>query len=173
MSEFTLGRSRLEEVVRLPDIERRAARLFSPDDLPPGLVDDVTPVADYEEAHLDGRLFVARDAEETVVGFVHLVWLAGCAHLEELDVEPAFGRRGIGRQLVEVACDWARDQGCDAITLSTFRDVPWNGPFYERLGFEAIATSKLSPAQVALRAREARDGLDPAKRVVMIRRLDR
>jgi GNAT superfamily N-acetyltransferase len=173
MSEFTIDRSRLDEVVRLPEIERRAARLFAPEDLPPALRDDVTPVADYEEAHRDGRLFVARDAGGRVVGFVHLTWLAGRAHLEELDVEPEVGRRGIGRRLIEAACDWARDRGCEDITLSTFRDVPWNAPFYARVGFETIPTANLSPAQRALRERESRDGLDPGKRVVMIRRLDR
>jgi GNAT superfamily N-acetyltransferase len=172
MSGFTIGPARREELARLPEIERRAARRFSSEDLAPELRDDVTPVADYEEAHLDGRLFVARD-DESVVGFVHLVWLAEGAHLEELDVEPEFGRRGIGRRLVEAACDWARAQGCDAITLSTFREVPWNAPFYARLGFESIPIADLSSAQRALREREARDGLDPARRVIMVRALDR
>jgi GNAT superfamily N-acetyltransferase len=173
MSAISIGPSRQDEVALLPDIERRAARLFAAEDVPPELLDNVTPVEDYEDAHADGRLFVARDPQERVVGFVHLIWLAGRAHLEELDVEPEFGRQGIGRRLVEAACDWARNEGCDSITLSTFRDVAWNAPFYARQGFEVIAESALSPALVTLREREAEDGLDPAKRVMMIRRLDR
>ena len=171
MSGLTIGRARREELALLPEIERRAATLFSAEDLAPELLDHVTPVADLEEAHRDGRLLVARD-EERVVGFVHVVWLAEDAHLQEIDVEPEFGRRGIGRRLVEAACDWARAQGCDGITLSTYRDVPWNAPFYARLGFEVVPIHHLSPAQRTLREREAKVGLDPFRRVFMIRALE-
>jgi GNAT superfamily N-acetyltransferase len=166
-----IGPAAADEVAALPDIERRAATLFPPEILAAADADDVTAVPVYAEAQREGRLLVARDAAHGVVGFAHLEWIDGAAHLEELDVEPAFGRRGIGRRLVGAACAWAAARGSDRITLSTFRDVPWNGPFYARLGFEPVAESELSDALRALRHREALDGLDPAKRFVMVRRL--
>jgi len=59
--------------------------------------------------------------------------------------------------------------GFESVTLTTFRDVPWNMPFYERLGFEVVPTPALSPALRAVVDDETRRGLDPIRRVVMRR----
>ena len=169
MRDYKIGSSKREDVDALPEIERRAARLFSPEDLAPELATETTPVLVYLRAHDEGRLIVARDASERVVGFAHLVWIGKFAHLEEIDVDSDFGRRGIGRMLVEAACEWARARGSDRITLSTFRDVAWNAPFYARLGFDEIPETDLSVALRRLREKEGREGLDPSKRIMMCR----
>jgi GNAT superfamily N-acetyltransferase len=171
MSEYTIGLSKREDVDALPEIERRAASLFSPEDLAPELAAETTPVLVYLRAHDEGRLIVARDASGRVVGFAHLVWLGEFAHLEEIDVDSDFGRRGIGRMLVEAACEWARAKSSDRITLSTFRDVAWNAPFYARLGFRTLFANQLIVALRDLRAKERGEGLDLNKRVVMCRSL--
>ena len=44
---------------------------------------------------------------------------------------------GIGAGLVRAAQIDARNTGIKALTLTTFRDVAWNAPFYARLGFAA------------------------------------
>jgi hypothetical protein len=59
------------------------------------------------------------------------------------------------------------------ITLTAFRDVAWNAPFYARLGFRRLLDEDLSAALRELRQKEARDGLDPAKRIVMYRTLSK
>ena len=64
------------------------------------------------------------------------------------------GRRGLGKRLIETLCDWARGQGYGAVTLSTFRDVPWNEPFYARIGFRALEESELSEGLSALLEQE-------------------
>ena len=56
------------------------------------------------------------------------------AHVQELAVIPGQMRRGIGTALLAAACDWARAEGFAAITLTTYRDVPWNAPYYRREG---------------------------------------
>ena len=56
---------------------------------------------------------------------------------------------------------------CGQVTLTTFRDVPWNMPFYARLGFTVISAAQLSPALRARVQDEARRGLDPLTRVAM------
>jgi hypothetical protein len=33
---------------------------------------------------------------------------------------------------------WAQRHGLAALTLTTFTDVPWNMPYYERLGFRHL-----------------------------------
>src|SRR3954447_13818935 len=50
------------------------------------------------------------------------------------------------------------------------RDVPWNRPFYARLGFEVVPSSELSHALRAVVEDERRRGLDPSRRVVMRKR---
>jgi GNAT superfamily N-acetyltransferase len=60
------------------------------------------------------------------------------AHLGQLSVHPDHTGRGIGRALLEAACDWAAAQGYAEITLATYRDVPWNGPFYASEGFVEV-----------------------------------
>lgn len=77
----------------------------------------------------------ARTTAATIVGFVHVIELDGHAHLEQLSVLPAFGRRGIGRQLVGAALDEASHRGHREITLRSYVDVPWNAPFYATCGF--------------------------------------
>ena len=173
MSEYTIGLSRGEEPCELPGIERRAARLFSPELLSPEAAAETTPVSVYDRAQREGRLLVARDAAARVVGFAHLIWIGEFAHLEEVDVDPDFGRKGIGLLLVEAACDWANSKGSARITLTTFRDVAWNAPFYARLGFRRLLDEDLSAALRELRHKEARDGLDPDKRIVMYRPLSK
>ena len=85
-----------------------------------------------------------------------------------MDVHPSFGRRGVGTRLLAAVRDWARAQGQAAVTLTTFRDVPWNAPFYGRAGFRALAQRELSPGLRERVRDEAARGLDPATRVVMI-----
>jgi GNAT superfamily N-acetyltransferase len=72
------------------------------------------------------------------VGFARLEEVAGGAHLEQLSVHPKYVRRGHGRALVRAACDWARQAGYAEMTLVTYADVPWNGPFYASEGFAAL-----------------------------------
>jgi GNAT superfamily N-acetyltransferase len=60
------------------------------------------------------------------------------AHLEQLSVHPHHAGQGIGRALLQAGCDWAAARGYPEITLATYRDVPWNGPFYASEGFAEI-----------------------------------
>ena len=57
------------------------------------------------------------------------------AHLEQLSVHPEHAGRGIGRALLRAGCDWAAAEGYPELTLATYRDIPWNGPFYASEGF--------------------------------------
>lgn len=121
-----------------------------------------------------GHLLVAADSGATdapggVVGFAHVVLLEDGldvrAHLEQVSVLPAHGRRGTGAALVRAAAEEARWDGHDELTLCTYRDLPWNAPFYAGLGFEVVEPRGVLSA---IRAREHSLGLDEAgERVVM------
>ena len=118
-------------------------------------------------ASFEQRAWVAVDADGSIIGFA-VAWVVdGEGHLDELAVAPAHGRRGVGRALVDAVVAWTRAQGLASITLTTFRDVPWNGPYYEKLGFHVV--SNLKPALQALIDEQATWGLEPSLRVVMRR----
>lgn len=120
-----------------------------------------------------GFLLVAVD-DRRLVGFAHVVPHDLHAHLEQVSVLPSHGRQGIGTALVRAAMEEARWAGFDQMSLITYRDVPWNGPFYVELGFAEVDPERHEPFQRDLRARERALGLDePGVRVVMQRRLER
>ena len=60
---------------------------------------------------------------------------------------PAFGQRGVGMALVQTVCAYAVAEQWAGVTLTTFRDMPWNAPFYERLGFEVMEAASLFNAR--------------------------
>jgi len=113
-----------------------------------------------------GRAWVA-EKDDSVCGYALADVLDGAAHLEQVTVRPDQGRRGIGGRLIEAVADWARGQDSPTLTLLTFRDVSWNGPYYRRLGFVDLADSELGPELAALRAYEADLGLDVSIRGAM------
>lgn len=106
-----------------------------------------------------GFILLAEQAQpDTVVGFVHVLERDGFAHLEQISVLPQHGRRGHGQRLVEAAKEEARQRGYDSLTLRTYADVPWNAPFYARLGF--VETEPETHFHTLLVDAEERLGLD-------------
>jgi ribosomal protein S18 acetylase RimI-like enzyme len=95
------------------------------------------------------------------------------AHIEQISVDPAYARRGLGRRLLDHVGEEARRRGLDALTLTTFRDVPWNAPYYERCGFRVLRDGEIGLGLRRVRDAEAAHGLDPTLRVCMRRELDR
>ncbi len=111
-------------------------------------------------------LVAAPDEQGPPVGFVHVLDIDGHAHLEQLSVLPDHQRQGIGAALVRAAMDEARAQGFDRLSLCTYRDVPWNGPFYRGVGFTEV--TDLAPYEQRLREKERDLRLDVnGVRVVM------
>jgi GNAT superfamily N-acetyltransferase len=168
---YPIRPARVEDVPALGDVERAAATLFAPYGLAE-LFSETSAPEKLEDAARDGRLWVATDAAGTVVGFALAALVGGTAHLDELDVHPAHGRRGVGRALIDAVIAWARAHGHRALTLNTMRDVPWNAPYYERLGFVILPDDALPPALAELRRREVEHGLPGERRVSMRRALD-
>jgi len=168
---YEIGVARSHELADLSRIELAAAAMFPPEYLAPELRERGLPPSFFEDASSEGRLWVARTVEPLApIGFAAVILLDGSAHLHEIDVLPAHGRRGIGRALVLRVAQWARASGFASLTLSTFRQLPWNEPFYASLGFAEIADRDVGPQLRAAMAKEAEQGLDPSRRVAM--RLD-
>ena len=73
----------------------------------------------------------------------------------------------IGRALLGHAAQRAASDGMPALTLTTFEHVPWNAPYYARLGFRILDDAEVTPGLRAIRQREAEIGLDRWPRVCM------
>jgi len=113
-----------------------------------------------------GRAWVAPEGDD-VVGFVIADILEDVPHIEELDVAVGAGRRGHGTRLLNAVIDWADQSGDSAVTLTTFRDVPWNRPWYERHGFRVLSDDEITPELMARRTKEDEEGLPAELRVAM------
>jgi ribosomal protein S18 acetylase RimI-like enzyme len=133
-------------------------------------VPTIEVLSGYQRA---GHSWVAVDGDDQPVGFVLIQLVDGRAHVEQVSIDPAHAHRRIGRALIDHVETWAAARGISALTLTTFRDVVWNGPYYERLGFTVLAPAERGPELAALMAEEAQHGLDPADRIAMIRPIHR
>lgn len=167
-TEYTIAPARLSDLGQLSAIELAAAQLLA-GHAPASVLSETTSLEDLEDAWRRGHLWVAL-ANDVPVGFAHVKVLEPLvAHLDEIDVHPEHGQRGLGTRLVLAVCAWAVAEGFRSVTLATFRDVPWNMPFYARLGFRVIPSDALSPALLSVVEDEGRRGLDHDRRVVMRR----
>ena len=170
-ARYTIAPARERDIGALGAIERAAATLLE-GYAPRAVLDEVTEEAELLEAQHAGLLWVAL-LDDVPVGFALVSMIGhGSPHLEEIDVDPRHGRRGLGAALVRAVCDWASRAGHVEVTLTTFRSLPWNMPFYARLGFREVPTDALSPELRAIVEDETARGLDPAGRVVMRYRKD-
>lgn len=131
---------------------------------------DAVTLASYAA---DGRSWVATDDEDQPVGYLIVDSSGHDAHIEQVSVDPRYQGRGIGRGLVEEAEHWAEQNGFDGVTLTTFREVPWNLPLYEHLGYSVLREDELSAELKGIRDHETERGLDPETRVCMRKAISR
>jgi putative acetyltransferase len=100
-------------------------------------------------------------------GFILAVSMDGRAHILELAVALDQQGRGHGRALIAAAETWAAQHGFHEMTLTTFRDVDWNTPFYASLGYDIFGVAADRPELGALIADEIKAGVHRAPRVAM------
>ena len=93
---------------------------------------DIADAEPYSAAELAAAetVLVATDAAGDPVGYAMVGLVDGHAHLEQLSVLPEHGGRGIGTALLDAVAAWATARGDAEVTLTTFRDVPFNAPLY-------------------------------------------
>jgi GNAT superfamily N-acetyltransferase len=166
----TIRPTRSADLPVIQQIELAAGELFRTigmADIADHPVPTVEVLTAYQRA---GHSWVAVDHTDRPVAFVLVRLVDGAAHIEQVSIDPAHAHRRIGRDLIDHVEAWATGLGLrPALTLTTFRDVQWNGPYYERLGFSVLAPSDRGPELASLMADEAAHGLDPAQRIAMLR----
>jgi GNAT superfamily N-acetyltransferase len=170
---FSIREACADDLAALVEIERAAGETFralgmdlvADDDR--GSIEDLMPYAE------DRRAFVSLDAEERPVAYLLLDLVDGNGHVEQVSVHPMHARQGIGRRLFDRAAAWASERELPALTVTTYVDVPWNGPYYRRLGFRFLPADQETPGLRRLRAHERAAGLDAWPRACMRREVGR
>jgi GNAT superfamily N-acetyltransferase len=161
---YSIRAATLIDVPLLPEIEKQAARLFK-----------LTRHSEFADAPLAAAdidlerewVWVVADFDNAPVGFAIVRGYGHALHIQEIDVHPAHARRGLGRMLIEHVAQWAQQQDVAALTLTTFDDVPWNAPYYARLGFRMLNIDALPPHLRTIREYEAAHRFPMQHRVCM------
>lgn len=133
-----IRRPRRHEIKLLPQVENAADLRYRRVGLQ--LVIDMPPasVASLEAGRREDRVWVAVSRFDRPVGFALMKVIGGTAWLDQLSVLDRWQGSGLGAALIDRTASAARARGFDALYLSTYRDVPWNAPFYARRGFEEV-----------------------------------
>ena len=164
--------ARVDDLPCLQDIERAAGEAFRA--LAMDAVADDPPLAREVLAayQRQGRAWVATDRADPAgrpVAYLLVDVVDDAAHVEQVSVHPRCSGGRLGGALLDEASGWAVRQNLASVTLTTFTHVPWNGPYYTRLGFRHVPEDELGEGLLRLREAEAAHGLDRWPRSVMRR----
>lgn len=159
------------DLVILREVERAAGKCFADIGMAFVADDEPPPVETLREFVHGHRAWVYTDADDRPVAYLIAEVVDGNAHLEQVSVHPDHAHRRIGHALLEHMVDWARRKHLPAVTLTTYTEVPWNGPYYRRRGFRYLADDEITPGLREIRAAEAAHGLDRWPRACMRREL--
>jgi GNAT superfamily N-acetyltransferase len=128
-----------------------------------GTLAEASLVAMYENR----TLWIVNDEGGISVGFLAARVLDRQFHIAEVSVARPYQGQGLGAALMTTAINCAHDRQHRLVTLTTYRDLPWNGPFYAKLGFTEIEAAPVGPQHVQMLLDEAAAGHDPLRRCVM------
>lgn len=152
----------------LPEIERSSGEIFRQ---LPGLEWIADDKVQSEEQHraliADGLAIVADVQGFGIAAFLNGELTPDALHIWQIAVHRDQQGHGIGRELIEAAQQVAADHGINALTLTTFREVPWNEPYYQRLGFVTLDDEDLGPRLRAVLNSEGQAGLPMEQRCAM------
>lgn len=163
VTDYPIRLARADELEALSAIEDRAGEMYAEVGLPADL--EGSPLETFAAAQADDALWVIANDADAAVAFA-LCWRRPDAlHIRELDVDPPYMRRGLGRRLIEHARDRAAAESRAWVTLTTFAEIPWNGPLYRRYGFSEV--EDLPEWLAEIREDERAHGLDRWPRIAM------
>lgn len=168
---YRIRPARITEAEAIREIERAAGQAFAAVGYPDIARHEPTPAAELRQAVTDGALFVAVTEDDRPAGFILCGEADGDLYVQELSVHPDHAGHRLASPLFEAAESRARRLGLATLCLTTFRSVPWNAPYYERLGFRELSDNLVGPDLRLVIARQKAAGLDISQRVAMRRPL--
>lgn len=166
---YSIRLARVTDIETLRAIERAAGQAFASIGYADVARHEPTRADDLRDAVTDGTLFVAVTPEDAPAGFLLCSPLDGGLYVRELAVHPDHAGHRLAVPLLQAAETLARQLDLSALTLTTFREVPWNAPYYLKLGFAILPIDEIGPELRIVIARQKAAGLDVANRVAMKR----
>jgi GNAT superfamily N-acetyltransferase len=165
--EFYIRKARSTDIPLLEHVERSAAEVFRTVDL--GFLLDGPTVDPYHLSSMavSNHLWVAVNKWDQPIGFLGGETLEGNFHVVEISVSQDFQNRGIGKSLMKAMVEQVTQEGYRAITLTTYRDLPWNGPWYAKMGFVEVKAMEMGQTYLGILDHEAQNGLQIERRCVM------
>ena len=157
--EYHIVQAQPEHLHVLTSIERAAAEIFPEGMIPDEVKDYVLSMEDFEKALDKNQLWTAITSNNQPVGFAMALVNDEFAMLAEIDVDPDHQQKGLGKALVQTVIEWARSEGFKRLSLTTFNNVAWNAPFYERMGFRRLHSNELTANLAAILEKEEELGL--------------
>jgi ribosomal protein S18 acetylase RimI-like enzyme len=168
---YSLRPRREADDAALLAIENRAAEMFRPHGYGAVADNPFPDVASMQPLLSLGETWLATAEADEPVAFIVTAPLGHYLHIHELSVDPGHSRKGLGTALVRLAIAAAERQMLAGVSLTTFREVPFNAPFYEKLGFSALDTAEADPQLAARLEIECPEGVPLSSRVLMVRDL--
>jgi GNAT superfamily N-acetyltransferase len=157
------------EIALLPQIENSADLRYRRAGLDLVVRMPAHSIASLERGRRRGLLWVATSPLNRVVGFALTDIVGNVAWIDQLTVLDRWQGRGIGAALIDRSAETARRRGFDAIHLTTYRNVGWNKPFYQRRGFAEVPRGDFTPALRRQYLFEIRLGHPVWQRALMVR----
>jgi GNAT superfamily N-acetyltransferase len=178
--------AREDELPLLREVERASGEIFR--DIGLAEIADEEPLSLTELGHYQraGRAWVTTEgggaggteggtegggAGGKLLAFLLAEPVDGNLHIAQVAVHPAAAGRRLGAALIEHLARLAVADRAPRLTLTTYREVPWNAPYYRTLGFGEIPEPELGPRLRLIRDLERKAGLDRWPRVAMSRPL--
>lgn len=154
------------ELALLPLIEAQAGERLRGHPAAQVFAASPTEPALFERAWQRGMLWVVA-CEGELAGYLMAGELGEDFHIQQMDVAPAHGRKGLGRALLRHALEQGRARGHRRAVLSTLSDVAWNAPFYASEGFREWPAQDWSAGMREVMAAEATAGFPMELRLAM------
>ncbi|MEC7289147.1 MAG: GNAT family N-acetyltransferase [Pseudomonadota bacterium] len=170
---YSITRAELDDIPALISVDKAASALFAPTGLltEEALADHVPAEVLETEIPLS-NVFVARNQHDWAIGFALIRPRGTGLYLDQISVHPDHGKKGIGRALVIRTLAEAEARKLPHVSLSTFRDLAWNGPFYASLGFKELSADRLEPYMLEIEEAQ-KPFMDVSKRCFMRRKVRR
>lgn len=169
MTDWNIRLARPEDAEAFHEIEEDAASLLREEPSLAGIpVPPSSSVEEYSKLIAKGHCLAAV-ISDAPIGFAAAGAVGRELHLGEISVARAHQKQGIGAALLRALAVDALNSGFRAITLNTYRDISWNGPFYARHGFVEVENFEGRPHLAESLEAAARLGLPREKRCAMIK----
>lgn len=171
MPKFLIRLAETNDIPLLEDVERSAAKAFSVLQRHVPNSENIVPQSLLVKMAGQRKLWVASNEAGKIIGFAGCRDMDGILYLHEISVACEFQKQGAGRKLMQTVLNEATAAGYPAVGLTTSKDIAWNFPFYETLGFREIAAHEYPSLEAQLQ-NAISNGADQSTRCAMIIRLN-